>query len=598
MEVPRTACRAGSGAGLSFPGDNNDYLSRNLVDDVCTRWAAQHLLFTMVFKLWPLAVASQVAAVAKTTVIYPPSTFFSTSLVGYSATLNFDQSDGDLWPTTWADDGNLYGANGDGRGFSSNQADFADTVVNRISGDPDTGLSGVRLTGGAAVGPIWTSGTYNRKPTGIVAVDGDGDGADELYLAVQDLNNGPDGTAFNDVPAASIAKSTDYGVTWTATKTPMFSNYTFTTVFFLDFGQSNSRASVLGADGAKYVYAYGLDHSWRDSVIGSVPDPQDVYLARAPISSIQDITTWQFFSGTAAAPAWSGSITGRKSVLHDTTRVYPGGETTDGFSVISQGSVVYNPGLKRYLYTSWTDYTFNFYESPTPWGPFTLFEIKDFGVTPWFGTNTSTPKNGGYATTVPSKFISEDGTRMWVQSNWFVGAAAGSNWNYCFSLRPLDLAQYKSTTACNTKSSHNLAVRSGTVPLCKAAHYGNLDYLNDGALLSEDSWDGSQKDADRWGYTWPQRYNMNKVVYTTGNSFPDGGWFASGLKVQVRRDFTWVDVAATVVAPAYPNDDTAVPTKRYVFSFDAIDGDGVQIVGAPGGTSTFTSISELEVYFE
>ncbi len=41
---------------------------------------------------------------------------------------------------------------------------------------------------------------------------------------------------------------------------------------------------------------------------------------------------------------------------------------------------------------------------------------------------------GGYATTIPSKFISADGKTMWVQSNLYIpcGAPVG---NYAFSLR-------------------------------------------------------------------------------------------------------------------------------------------------------------------
>ena len=536
-------------------------------------------------------------AMPTSTLLEINDTFFSTADIVYSSTLNIDASDGDLWPTAWADDGNLYGANGDGLGFSTSQADFADIVVNQISGTPESGITGVRLTGGAALGPVWTSGTYNRKPTGMVAVDGDGDGHDELYIAIQDLNNGPNGAAFNDVPAASISKSTDYGATWTPTDAPMFTNYTFTTVFFLDFGQSNSGASVLGEDGAKYVYAYGLDHNWRDSVNGAVPDPQSVYLARAPIGSIQTISTWEWFSGTAASPAWSSSTGARQPVLQDTRRVYPGGETADGYSVISQGSVVYNAPLNRYLYTSWTDYSFEFYESPQPWGPFTLFVHKDFGVTPWFGQNTSTPKNGGYATTIPSKFISSDGTRMWVQSNWFVGAAADSDVNYCFSLRPLTVSKYEASRPSNAAGNTNLAMVNGTVPIDKTSHYGHIFYLNDGATTSEDSWDGSQKNLDRWGYTWPAEYNMNRVVYTTGAQFPDGAWFASNLTVQVRQNFQWTDVTGVSVNPPYPYDNSAVPTKVFIFTFDNTAGDGIQIIGVPGGTSFFTSIGELAVYY-
>jgi hypothetical protein len=479
-------------------------------------------------------------------------------------------------------------------------------VANRISGTPETGITGVRLANGSNIAPVWTSGTYNRKPTGIIAVDGDGDGKDELYLAVQDLNNGPTtngeptGQAFNDVPAASISRSTDYGLTWTPTESPMFTDYKFTTVFFLDFGQSNGNAKVLGEDGANYVYAYGLDNNWRDSVNNAVPDPQDVYLARAPIDSIQNISAWQFFSGSSSAPAWSHSINDRRSVLHDARREYPGGTTTDGFSVISQGSVVYNAAIDRYIYTSWSDYSFEFYEAPQPWGPFTLFLHRDFGVTPWFGLNTSTPKNGGYATTIPSKFISEDGMSAWLQSNWFVGAAEGSETNYCFSLRPVSFVPYQSSYPFNSPGEMNLAMAEGTVPVDKASHYGQIEYLNDGQLASEDSWDGSQKNLDRWGFTWSVEYSFNRVVYTTGAAFPDGGWFESDLVVQVRKNFEWVEASGLQVDPAYPYDSSAVPKRVYTFTFDKEVADGVQIIGVPGGTGnvSFTSFAELEVYYD
>jgi hypothetical protein len=61
-------------------------------------------------------------------------------------------------------------------------------------------------------------------------------------------------------------------------------------------------------------------------------------------------------------------------------------------------------------------------------------------------------------------------------------------------------------------------------------------YLNDGnPSASEDSWDGSPKDADLWGITWSRPYNLDRVVYTTGAMFSNGGWFASGLTVCVPK---------------------------------------------------------------
>ena len=52
---------------------------------------------------------------------------------------------------------------------------------------------------------------------------------------------------------------------------------------------------------------------------------------------------------------------------------------------------------------------------------------------------------------------------------------------------------------------------------------------------SEDDCDEQVKTSDWWGYIWPQVYNINQVVYTTGTMFPNGGWYEAKLRVQVRR---------------------------------------------------------------
>jgi hypothetical protein len=540
----------------------------------------------------PLLTARSARATTPVTgVLTPESTFFSTVSVSYHADVS-TSSDGDLWANAWADDGNLYAANGDGRGFSSSGTSV-DIVANRVAGLPPSGLSGTRLADSAAIGPIWSDpAQYNRKPTGMLAVDGNGDGADELYLAVQDLKSGT--AAFDDAPAASISRSTDHGATWTHTATAMFSNHVFTTIWFLDFGQSSTRRSVLGAADSGYAYAYGLDGNWRASYSNTVPDPVDLFLARVPLNAIQDRTQWTFFAGLdgSGAPTWTADINGKRAVLHDDRTVY-------GNTIMSQGGVVYNPGLNRYLYSSWSEATFEFYEAPAPWGPWKLFLHKDFGPYPWWGTGASTPKNGGYATTLPSKFTSTDGRGMWVQSNWFVNAASGTP-NYDFSLRQVTVTPYGASTPANAPGTANLArTAPGTVGIDKTSHYGHLSYLNDGdGTASEDSWDGTAKTSDQWGYTWPRAYRMNRVVYTTGTMFSDGGWFASGLKVQVRQNFQWVDVTGVNVSPIYPYSSQVGSFTHYTFTFDTTWGDGVRVTGVPGGTSSFTSIAELEIYYD
>ncbi|MCC7449431.1 MAG: DUF4185 domain-containing protein [Anaerolineae bacterium] len=347
------------------------------------------------------------------------STFFARAAVDDKAAYRW-LSDGDLWPSCWSDDDNLYTANGDGKGFNLFAWTASDIVINRLSGTLPH-LGGHVTAAGDAVGQIWTRNKrYNRKPTGMVCVDG------AIYVAIQDLS-----LDFNDAPRASISKSTDHGVTWTwDTVAPMFDNYRFTTIMFLDYGKDNVNAID------DYVYAYGLDHNWRSSVTRVVPDPVDLYLARVPRTSIMNRAAWQFYTGTDSDgnPAWSDNIQAKVSILHD-DRGYTGSRahSFDNPDVLAQGGVVYNKPLNRYIYSTWTEFTFEFYEAPHPWGPWKHFLTKDYGIYPWSPT-----RYGGYGTTIPSKFISADGKVMWVQSNVCWCSDSGFS-NYQFSLRRLEV---------------------------------------------------------------------------------------------------------------------------------------------------------------
>lgn len=347
------------------------------------------------------------------------TSFFSAAWIDASTTYT-TLSDGDLWPTCWAEDDYLYAANGDGRGFNFLSLRYFDIVVNRISGQVPN-LRGQALATGDAVGRIWNNnGNYNRKPTSMLCID------NTLYLAIQDLS-----IDFNDAPTASISKSTDHGRTWTWPDAPMFDNYQFTTLMFLDYG----RNSVNAID--EYVYVYGLDYNWRESVNHRVPDPLHLYLARVPRNAIQMRGAWEFYSGMDEAdqPRWSFDINHRLPVLDFDRADYLQNSPLHfvNLPALAQGGIVYNKPLNRYIYSSWTQYTFEFYEAPQPWGPWKHFLTESFGLYPWSGN-----RHGGYATTIPSKFISADGKQMWVQSNVCPCGNAGMS-DYRFSLRRLNL---------------------------------------------------------------------------------------------------------------------------------------------------------------
>lgn len=506
------------------------------------------------------------------------STFFSSVTIEDRNSYTVPGSNGDLWPSAWSNDDYVYTANGDGPGFGSVNSDIA---VGRLSGTPGS-MKGQGLAYGDSVAKVWSGSEFNRKPTGMVSVGG------TLYLAVQDLRSTKDGT-FDEAPAASIYKSTDKGKTWTGTSSPMFKDYKFTTIMFLDYGKDNSKSP----DG--YVYAYGLDNNWRDSFSGLVDDPVNLYLARVPANSVQDITKWEFFSGTSSKPAWSKNIDSRKPVLTDTRRVYE--RVTDNMpsvrdmSVISQGSIVYNSALKRYIYASWTEYTYEFYESPTPYGPFKLFVQKDFGGYPW----SSNTKYGGYGCVIPSKFISSDGRTMWIVSTTFV---SDTN-QYAYAMRKMTVVPSTTQKANNKKGSTNLARDNSLSPavISTSNGSGRPQRLNDGAFdFFEQSWTGEAKNLDYWGYSFSKICKFNTIEYTTGEMKNDGGWFSS-LGVQVRKNGVWTNVKNGRVSPKYPKTMATGQYKKYTITFDEIEGDAIRIVGKPGGSMRYTTVAELAVYY-
>ncbi|MDP2897209.1 MAG: carbohydrate-binding protein [bacterium] len=131
------------------------------------------------------------------------------------------------------------------------------------------------------------------------------------------------------------------------------------------------------------------------------------------------------------------------------------------------------------------------------------------------------------------------------------------------------------------------------------SHYDIAGMNNRAYDDHNDSWNGSFKDEDFWGYLWPEPLFFDHIVYFTGNMFQDGGWFTS-LKVQYTTDgVTWNDARILEIYPEYDFTDSRAgkqPFTRYDIFIRTVRGKGIRIYGPPGGTATFTSIGELEVF--
>jgi hypothetical protein len=273
----------------------------------------------------------------------------------------------DLWPVTWADDGHLYASWGDGGGFGGTNADGrASLGFARIEGNPPA-FKAVNVWGGKnAEHPA----TFKGKCAGMLCVGG------VLYAWINVQNATP--------PDHRLAWSSDHGAHWELAEWAWPGSGKFLPATFLNFGQDYAGARD------DYVYTYG----------GAWLAAPDHHLVRVPKNRIRDRVAYEFFKGLGAdgRPQWTPDLAERRPVLHD----------PNGLCHIT--SIVYHPGIKRYLAT--TSHGMDrqvgrlaVFDAPEPWGPWTTVAYE----TNWGGFD----KGETLVYALPTKWVSADGATMW-----------------------------------------------------------------------------------------------------------------------------------------------------------------------------------------
>ena len=328
------------------------------------------------------------------------------------------KGDGDMWPLTWAADGNLYGGAGDNSGSPMN--------FWRISGAPIWSLI-VELVDNLPMNPAIYCQKPNVdrkmgiKPASLLSVGG------VLYCAVENHNYG-DNPQFNRQHNinAWIITSTNFGKTWNRKVTPEdFFTGRLASPHFLQFGQDYSGAR----DDFVYAYFPAADDGqsyWENG--------DYILLGRVPKDKILVREAWEFYTGThkSGAPIWQ-----KNDKLAEPVFRYP--------RMTGENHVSYNKGIGRYLmgnygfidengnprpyHQHWPESTYpsqlTLYEAPEPWGPWSLFYQDDN-----WGTY------GDYQPSFPPKWMSEDGKTLWMVS-------AGSFDDYNFTVQKLTLVLAK-----------------------------------------------------------------------------------------------------------------------------------------------------------
>jgi len=276
----------------------------------------------------------------------------------------------DNWPITWADDGHLYTAYGDGYGFDPLVPSKLGLGFARVTG-PAEGFTGENIR---SDGENAGYGRNGKKASGILMVDG------VLYLLVRNADD--NGTT------SRLAWSTDGARTWT------WCDWIFETLgypTFINYGRDYA--------GARDGYVYIVSHDHPDAYV-----PADRFvLARAPKDQLRNRCAYEFAATVVpgSVPTWTRDVAASGAVFK-----FPGQCLRSGIS--------HNAPLGRYLWwqvlgsskaTGDTRFEggFGVYDAPEPWGPWTtVYFTEKWDVGP------------GECANFPTKWMSDDGRTVYL----------------------------------------------------------------------------------------------------------------------------------------------------------------------------------------
>ena len=303
----------------------------------------------------------------------------------------------DLWPVTWAADGSLFTAWGDGGGFGGTDQDGRVSLgFARIDGPPEH-FAGININGGK--NPRHPASFPRKgKVGGLLAV------GNRVYGWLNAQNG-----KWPDVDHVLIW-SDDAGATWHQCDWlfPKGEGH-FKPATFLNFGPGYT-AVPEGLAG--YVYFYGQNQG----------QPSHTLLARAPAEKLIDRQAYEFFAGTENEHSrWTADAAKAESIFTDPIGDLP--------------TVAYIPALKRYLMTSFHKGPgqLGVFDAATPWGPWTTVTYEEH----WGQMGT---EGEGLTCSFPAKWMSADGRTLWcVFSAYGAGAKEGINAHDKFNLMRVEI---------------------------------------------------------------------------------------------------------------------------------------------------------------
>ena len=337
---------------------------------------------------------------------YSPSGFAAGIHWDFSTVPSARQALGsDIWAMTWAADGDLYAAFGDGGGFEGTERSKATGRTSlgfaRIAGTPQVddarAITGHNVWGQA---PRFAENqaTFGGKVADLISVGGVLYARGGLWTLDNCYCADPTLRRDDNPNEHTLAWSRDLGKTWQIAPWHTTADLGSSLQFGPDYA---------GAADREHVYLY-----YQPDVL---QDATHLYLRRVRAGELtrdpESPGHYEYFAGTTPGgdALWSVREAEAAPVFSDVQ--VPRG-------TYASPAVVYDAPLARYLLAAWHGPRLGqlgFFEAPTPWGPWrTLAYYED-----WGGFNETAGEGTGLS--LPTKWISADGRTLWV-------AFSGENW--------------------------------------------------------------------------------------------------------------------------------------------------------------------------
>ncbi|MEZ4662319.1 MAG: hypothetical protein R2911_32620 [Caldilineaceae bacterium] len=322
--------------------------------------------YYFLFMLLPFLIG--LVSPSNSTPPYPPSPVIANLEWAPQSSIQRMANGSDNYPITWADDGALYTAYGDGNGFDPKVPQKLSLGFARVDGPP-TNISAANIR---SPQEQTGQGSAGKKASGMLMVDG------VLYMWVRNADN--------NGHKCQLAWSTDHAQSWTFGDWK-FDEFGYCT--FINFGQNYA--------GARDNYVYTVTHDNPSAYTAA----DRFILMRVPKDQMRNQAAYEYFVRVDGAntPAWTSNVNQRGSVFTN-----PGLARRSGISYI--------PALKRYLWwqqsSSSSEDTrfaggFGVYDAPEPWGPWTtVYHTDNWDVGP------------GETASFPPKWASSDGQTLYL----------------------------------------------------------------------------------------------------------------------------------------------------------------------------------------